>query len=53
MIVDLSQPVSVYDIQGRALITNKQISSTSELKSAFGEGIYIVKQGEKACKVKL
>lgn len=53
VIVDLSQPVSVYDIQGRALITNKQISSTSELKSAFGEGIYIVKQGEKACKVKL
>lgn len=52
VIVDLSQPVSVYDIQGRALITNKQISSTSELKSAFGEGIYIVKQGEKACKVK-
>lgn len=53
VIVDLSQPVSVYDIQGRALITNKQISSTSELKSAFGEGIYIVKQGKKACKVKL
>lgn len=53
VIVDLSQPVSAYDIQGRALITNKQISSTSELKSAFGEGIYIVKQGEKACKVKL
>lgn len=53
VIVDLSQPVSVYDIQGRALITNKQISSTSELKNAFGEGIYIVKQGEKACKVKL
>ena len=53
VIVDLSQPVSVYDIQGHALITNKQISSTSELKSAFGEGIYIVKQGEKACKVKL
>lgn len=53
VIVDLSQPVSVYDIQGRALITNKQINSTSELKSAFGEGIYIVKQGEKACKVKL
>ena len=53
VIVDLSQPVSVYDIQGRALITNKQISSTSELKSAFGEGIYIVKQGEKVCKVKL
>lgn len=53
VIVDLSQPVSVYDIQGRALITKKQISSTSELKSAFGEGIYIVKQGEKACKVKL
>lgn len=53
VIVDLSRPVSVYDIQGRALITNKQISSTSELKSAFGEGIYIVKQGEKACKVKL
>lgn len=53
VIVDLSQPVSVYDIQGRALITNKQISSTSELKSAFDEGIYIVKQGEKACKVKL
>lgn len=53
VIVDLSQPVSVYDIQGRALITNKQISSTSELKSTFGEGIYIVKQGEKACKVKL
>lgn len=53
VIVDLSQPVSVYNIQGRALITNKQISSTSELKSAFGEGIYIVKQGEKACKVKL
>lgn len=53
VIVDLSQPVSVYDIQGRALITNKQISSTSELKSAFGDGIYIVKQGEKACKVKL
>lgn len=53
VIVDLSQPVCVYDIQGRALITNKQISSTSELKSAFGEGIYIVKQGEKACKVKL
>lgn len=53
VIVDLSQPVSVYDIQGRVLITNKQISSTSELKSAFGEGIYIVKQGEKACKVKL
>lgn len=53
VIVDLSQPVSVYDIQGRTLITNKQISSTSELKSAFGEGIYIVKQGEKACKVKL
>lgn len=53
VIVDLSQPVSIYDIQGRALITNKQISSTSELKSAFGEGIYIVKQGEKACKVKL
>lgn len=53
VIVDLSQPVSVYDIQGRALITNKQISSASELKSAFGEGIYIVKQGEKACKVKL
>lgn len=53
VIVDLSQPVSVYDIHGRALITNKQISSTSELKSAFGEGIYIVKQGEKACKVKL
>ena len=53
VIVDLSQPVSVYDIQGRALITNKQLSSTSELKSAFGEGIYIVKQGEKACKVKL
>lgn len=53
VIMDLSQPVSVYDIQGRALITNKQISSTSELKSAFGEGIYIVKQGEKACKVKL
>lgn len=53
VIVDLSQPVSVYDIQGRALITNKQISSTSELKSAFGEGIYIVKQGEKAYKVKL
>lgn len=53
VIVDLSQPVSVYDIQGRALINNKQISSTSELKSAFGEGIYIVKQGEKACKVKL
>ena len=53
VIVDLSQPVSVYDIQGRALITNKQISSTSELKSAFVEGIYIVKQGEKACKVKL
>lgn len=53
VIVDLSQPVSVYDIQGRALITNKQISNTSELKSAFGEGIYIVKQGEKACKVKL
>lgn len=53
VIVDLSQPVSVYDIQGRALITNKQISCTSELKSAFGEGIYIVKQGEKACKVKL
>ena len=53
VIVDLSQPVSVYDIQGRALITNKQISSTSELKSAFGEGIYIVKQDEKACKVKL
>lgn len=53
VIVDLSQPVSVYDIQGRALITNKQISSTSKLKSAFGEGIYIVKQGEKACKVKL
>ena len=53
VIVDLSQPVSVYDIQGRALITNKQISSRSELKSAFGEGIYIVKQGEKACKVKL
>lgn len=53
VIVDLSQPVSVYDIQGRALLTNKQISSTSELKSAFGEGIYIVKQGEKACKVKL
>lgn len=53
VIVGLSQPVSVYDIQGRALITNKQISSTSELKSAFGEGIYIVKQGEKACKVKL
>lgn len=53
VIVDLSQPVSVYDIQGRALITNKQISSTSELKSAFGEGIYIVKQGEKACKVRL
>ncbi len=53
VIVDLSQPVSVYDIQGRALITDKQISSTSELKSAFGEGIYIVKQGEKACKVKL
>lgn len=53
VIVDLSLPVSVYDIQGRVLITNKQISSTSELKSAFGEGIYIVKQGEKACKVKL
>lgn len=53
VIVDLSQPVSVYDIQGRALITNKQISSTSELKSTFGEGIYIVKQGKKACKVKL
>ena len=53
VIVDLSQPVSVYDIQGHVLITNKQISSTSELKSAFGEGIYIVKQGEKACKVKL
>lgn len=53
VIVDLSQPVSIYDIQGHALITNKQISSTSELKSAFGEGIYIVKQGEKACKVKL
>lgn len=53
VIVDLSQPVSVYDIQGRALITNKQISSTSELKIAFGEGIYIVKQGKKACKVKL
>lgn len=53
VIVDLSQPVSVYDIQGRTLITNKRISSTSELKSAFGEGIYIVKQGEKACKVKL
>ena len=53
VIVDLSQPVSVYDIQGHALITNKQISSTSELKSTFGEGIYIVKQGEKACKVKL
>ncbi|MDO4512363.1 MAG: hypothetical protein Q4B68_11180, partial [Bacteroidales bacterium] len=53
VVIDLAQPVSVYDLQGRALISSQQIDSLSTLKANFGEGIYIVKQGNKACKVKL
>lgn len=53
VVVDLQQPVTVYDLQGRALIADKQIGSMSEIKSAFGEGIYIVKQGAKSLKIKL
>lgn len=53
VVIDLEQPVSVYDLQGRVLINSKKVSSLSNVKSTFGEGIYIVKQGEKACKVKL
>ena len=53
VVIDLEQPVSVYDLQGRVLINSKKVSSLSNVKATFGEGIYIVKQGEKACKVKL
>lgn len=53
VVIDLEQPVSVYDVQGRVLINSKKVSSLSHVKATFGEGIYIVKQGEKACKVKL
>ena len=51
--INLEQPVSVYDLQGRVLINCEKINSLSHVKATFGEGIYVVKQGEKACKVKL
>ena len=53
VVINLEQPVSVYDLQGRVLINCEKINSLSHVKAAFGEGIYVVKQGEKACKVKL
>ena len=53
VVINLEQPVSVYDLQGRVLINCEKINSLSHVKATFGEGIYVVKQGEKACKVKL
>ena len=53
VVINLEQPVSVYDLQGRVLINCEKINSLSRVKATFGEGIYVVKQGEKACKVKL